>query len=212
MASEDIDAMFESNNAHITHPERWRSLSALAGVGFIYGSVAIFGAVGFMLYDQGKQARSHVPVLYDYIPEYILISIGIFTALLGVILLRSVGVAKFQEPTPVVSVPEWHVLSKQVAEGNEDAISQYIRLTSLTGFTGTFTKLGLTGLPLATIGLTLFFSIMSVYYPTQFVDLAKLTLGAFIGSFVQRQAGQNGTVKLPSGERVAVKSSAVPYA
>jgi hypothetical protein len=60
---------------------------------------------------------------------------------------------------------------------------------------GNFTKLGITGLPLTTVLLTLIFSLISLMpIPTQrgdnFLDLAKLTLGAFIGSFVQRQVEQ----------------------
>src|SRR4051794_27472114 len=49
-----------------------------------------------------------------------------------------------------------------------------------------FTKLGLTGLPLATISLTIIFSLLATANPGTFLDLAKLTLGAFIGSYVQR--------------------------
>lgn len=63
------------------------------------------------------------------------------------------------------------------------------RLSSLGGATGTATKLGLTGLPLATVGLTIFFSVVALFDSRAdggFMDLAKLTLGAFIGSFVQR--------------------------
>ena len=69
-------------------------------------------------------------------------------------------------------------------------------------------ELGLTGLPLATIGLTLFFSILAIRFPA-FMDLAKLTLGAFIGSFVQKQAGAGGSVKLPGGQTVSVSAPPV---
>jgi len=78
------------------------------------------------------------------------------------------------------------------------AVDQYVRLCSLSGFTGTFTKLGLTGLPLTTVALTLIFAGLALL-PTDpesqksFFDLTKLTLGAFIGSFVQRQVEQRRT-------------------
>lgn len=57
---------------------------------------------------------------------------------------------------------------------------------------GMFTKLGVTGLPLTTVFLTLVFAFISLLpvaekVSTSFLDLTKLTLGAFIGSFVQRQ-------------------------
>ena len=73
-----------------------------------------------------------------------------------------------------------------------------MRLSSLSGFTGTFTKLGLTGLPLATVALTLIFAALALLPvglegQKSFFDLTKLTLGAFIGSFVQRQVEQRRT-------------------
>ena len=77
------------------------------------------------------------------------------------------------------------MLEELIKQENSKGIELYIRLSSLGGPTGTATKLGLTGLPLATIGLTLIFAIIALFEPA-FLDLVKLTLGAFIGSFVQR--------------------------
>jgi hypothetical protein len=84
------------------------------------------------------------------------------------------------------------LLAPLVTDGKTESIDQYVRLSSLAKFTGTFTQLGLTGLPLATIALTLFFSLLALVKPDDFLDLAKLTLGAFIGSFVQRQVERRG--------------------
>jgi hypothetical protein len=89
-------------------------------------------------------------------------------------------------PKIVIPNSDRVLLEELIRAGNDKGIDQYVRLSSLSGVTGTYTKLGLTGLPLATIGLTLFFSIVSLFHPDRFLDLAKLTLGAFIGSFVQR--------------------------
>lgn len=78
---------------------------------------------------------------------------------------------------------------------NDDSIKQYILLRSLVGPSGFFTKIGLTGLPLTTVSLTLIFAFMHVAFEIygsearaneNFLDLAKLTLGAFIGSYVQK--------------------------
>jgi hypothetical protein len=81
------------------------------------------------------------------------------------------------------------LLEPLITESNEKAIEQYVRLSSLAGATGTATRLGLTGLPLITVALTLIFSALELYKPGGgFMDLTKLTLGAFIGSFVQRAA------------------------
>ena len=84
------------------------------------------------------------------------------------------------------------LLSPLIVDGKVQSIDQYVRLASLSGFTGTFQKLGFTGLPLATVALTLFFALLALNATTGtdmqrvFLDLTKLTLGAFIGSFVQR--------------------------
>jgi hypothetical protein len=78
-------------------------------------------------------------------------------------------------------------------DGKAEPVDQYVRLRSLSGMSGTFTKLGVTGLPLVTVFLTLLFSLVSllpIARAENFLDLAKLTLGAFIGSFVQRQVEQ----------------------
>ena len=85
------------------------------------------------------------------------------------------------------------MIEAAVIAGKAEPIDQYVRLRSLAGWAGTFTKLGITGLPLVTVVLTLIFSFASIL-PVQnangFLDLAKLTLGAFIGSFVQRNVEQ----------------------
>jgi hypothetical protein len=79
------------------------------------------------------------------------------------------------------------LLEPLIASADSKAIDQYVRLSSLSGATGVATILGLTGLPLITVALTLVFTSLYLYYDKpDLLDLAKLTLGAFIGSFVQR--------------------------
>ncbi|ATY33309.1 hypothetical protein [Sphingomonas psychrotolerans] len=185
-----------------------RSSLALAGIGLIYGAVALFGFVCYLLVQDDTHASERATTLADFTPELILSGIGFVGAILGIQLLRSVGLSRGQQPGRVINSEEWATICDQVKSGQEDAVTQYIRLTSLSGFTGAFTKLGLTGLPLATIGLTLFFSLLAIRFPA-FMDLAKLTLGAFIGSFVQKQAGAGGSVKLPGGQTVSVSAPPV---
>jgi hypothetical protein len=185
-----------------------RASLAIAGIGLIYGAVALFGFVCYLLVQDDTKASERATTLADFTPELILTSIGLVAAILGIQLLRSVGLSRGQQPGRVINSEEWATICDQVKSGQEDAVTQYIRLTSLSGFTGAFTKLGLTGLPLATIGLTLFFSILAIRFPA-FMDLAKLTLGAFIGSFVQKQAGAGGSVKLPGGQTVSVSAPPV---
>jgi hypothetical protein len=92
------------------------------------------------------------------------------------------------------------LLEPLIRSGDTDAINIYIRLSSLSGFTGNLTKVGISGLPLVTIGVTIFFTLIAgflLFVPTRegqelssfvdnLLDLAKLSLGAFIGSFVQK--------------------------
>ena len=185
-----------------------RASLAIAGIGLIYGAVALFGFVCYLLVQDDTKASERATTLADFTPELILTAIGLVAAILGIQLLRSVGLSRGQQPGRVINSEEWAAICDQVKSGQEDAVTQYIRLTSLSGFTGAFTKLGLTGLPLATIGLTLFFSILAIRFPA-FMDLAKLTLGAFIGSFVQKQAGAGGSVKLPGGRTLSVSEPPV---
>jgi len=197
-----VDATVEASRK-VLHG-RGSMFLAAGGVGFIYGAVLVFGVVCYQLLEQPMTERANE--LRWYIPELILVGVGVFGAILGVMLLRTVGLAS-SEPNRVVNKDEWLSIVDKVKAGDEKTVDQYIRLTSLTGFTGTFTKLGLTGLPLATIALTLFFSVIAISYQ-EFMDLAKLTLGAFIGSFVQKQVGTSqGSVTLPSGQTVAVRPS-----
>jgi hypothetical protein len=161
-------------------------------LGLIYIACVIFVFTAFRLYNTTVTGEHG---LRDFYPEMLLFAIAVFTALLGVNLLRS-GLATVV-PGPVINPDEWGVIGPEGKDGKDEAVSQYIRLRSLTGFTGTFTKLGLTGLPVATIGLTIFFALMYAYSTdAAYMDLAKLTLGAFIGSFVQKQVGE---VRLPAG-------------
>lgn len=82
-------------------------------------------------------------------------------------------------------------LIARIVAGDKNSVSQYIRLRNLRGITGFFHKIELQGLPLATIFLTIIFTIMAILSDSEsssaLFDLAKLTLGAFIGSYVQRK-------------------------
>jgi hypothetical protein len=92
----------------------------------------------------------------------------------------------------VIPRQDYELLRELLLNDKERGIDQYVRLSSLTGLTGVFTKIGLTGLPLATISITSFFTLLSFFsmQGSQLFDLARLTLGAFIGSYVQKQVEQ----------------------
>ena len=123
-----------------------------------------------------------------YLPILISIWVGFTFAKRANTLMR----AAFYEQTSVVPQKDYELVQQAIQQGNPAPITEYIRLVSLTGGVGIFQKIGLTGLPLVTLGLVVFFSCGVLFMNDKehfqaFLDFTKLTLGAFIGSFVQRQ-------------------------
>lgn len=184
-----------------------------SGLLFLFVALLLFGLSGFNLY-QISQSGPKISVqeqyyenatdesasnptgdmssrdLYNYygrILSFVMAPLlQIFSAIIctivGIRLLSAAGAVTQH----VIPPQDYELLAPAIRDGNDKPISEYIRLSSLSGITGTFTKVGLTGLPLATIALTMFLSIVGVFNP-KFYDLAQLTLGAFIGSYVQKQ-------------------------
>lgn len=130
--------------------------------------------------DKGSEV---VWFIQHYAYETLSVVFVIFLSTVGLQLLGAAG-----KTTPrVIPDEDRNLLEPLVREANKEAIHQYVILSSLSGFTGTFQKIGFSGLPLATAVLTLLFCGLSFANP-DFIEFAKLTLGAFIGSFVQRSA------------------------
>jgi len=167
-------------------------LALCLGVSFLM--VAGLVLYGVYRYVGGRNAQDLAPY------EMGGIVIALSTSLISLITAARVFFRNLTGSRIVIPDEDRALLENLIREANEKAIDQYVRLSSLSGATGTATKLGLTGLPLATVGLTIFFSAISIFGAQGFLDLAKLTLGAFIGSFVQRAV---------SGERQTSASGAV---
>lgn len=130
--------------------------------------------------DQGSEM---VWFIQHYSSDILSVVFVIFLSTVGLQLLGAAG-----KTTPrVIPDEDRNLLEPLVREAKKEAIHQYVILSSLSGFTGTFQKIGFSGLPLATAVLTLLFCGLSFANP-EFIEFAKLTLGAFIGSFVQRSA------------------------
>lgn len=139
----------------------------------------------------GFRFDSWLNVLSHEIGAVALLLVAIIAATLGKRMLTTVQLAGART-IPADDLP---LVRDAVMAGKAEPIDQYVRLRALTGVAGAFTKLGVTGLPLTTVVLTLLFAAVSLapidpQQATSFMDLAKLTLGAFIGSFVQRQVEQ----------------------
>ena len=150
------------------------------------GFKSYLGGANLKAIDVSKEMLA--VAMYDHylsiflVPIVLLIA-AVLCSLIGYSLLKAAGTA-YKE---VIPHQDYELLSSLLKAKPDKGIDQYVRLSSLTGLTGVFTKIGLTGLPLATISLTLIFSALSIF-SDQFFDLAKLTLGAFIGSYVQKRA------------------------
>ncbi|MGD0103701.1 MAG: hypothetical protein ABSC06_06650 [Rhodopila sp.] len=153
-------------------------------VGAMFVGWAVFEIIG----------RQHDPAKPYSVIDLAIFGGGAAAAIILLLIGFRVAAGGFAAPAVVIPENDRKLLEQLIRDQNEKGIDQYVRLSSLGGAAGTATQLGLTGLPLATIGLTVFFSALAVMKVDGFLDLAKLTLGAFIGSFVQRNV---------SGERAA---------
>ena len=167
----------------------------LGGYGLIMTSVLCFGAIAYIklrasIYGvKVLQFESWIDLVQSETTTISLIIIAIVAASLGKSLVTTVRLAGART-IPYEDLP---LIQQAVIDGKSEPVDQYVRLRSLSGMSGTFTKLGITGLPLTTVLLTLIFSfiaLLPIEQAASFLDLAKLTLGAFIGSFVQRQVEQ----------------------
>jgi hypothetical protein len=159
------------------------------------------GKPALMHFDFGKETTAGVLLLAMYVPHLLLFVTTIVSGFIGYKLVVAAG-ASPENPIPPAN---YALLAPLIKEGKAESIDQYVRLSSLSGFTGTFTKLGLTGLPLTTVALTLLFALFALLpldaeSQKSFFDLTKLTLGAFIGSFVQRQVEQRRTAEAKGDE------------
>jgi hypothetical protein len=171
------------------------------GAILIFVAELIFVAAAFVVIYKAVTGEvsgleSTQAILSVLLPPAVLMVAAAASTLFGFLVLRSVGAVN----RLVIPVHDRDMLRRMIEKGNDKGIDQYIRLISLSGPTGFFQKIGISGLPLATIFLSLVFGILAftVAHLSQdqsleqtFSDLAKLTLGAFLGSYVQRQQSEN---------------------
>ncbi len=182
-------ALHSAETAQAASPaERARRLMALTGYGMLAASslLLIATVIPVLLVHQGMPPAPGPEGTFAWFMQYYgtqAIS-TIAASVLALVGGRFLGVVGKAAPN-IIPSDDRALLEPLVRDANKDAIAQYVILSSLSGFTGTFQKVGFSGLPLATVGLTLLFCALSFLKP-EFMEFAKLTLGAFIGSFVQR--------------------------
>ena len=191
----DTDDTSSLPSAQASLTRQGERILAFCGYALVMASVLSFGAIVYLKLNDVRAEPLRYESWLDFVSgessAISLLVIAVVTALLGQRLLMSA-----QLPYARTIPREDLLLIRQaVIDGKPEPIDQYVRLRSLSGWAGNFTKLGITGLPLTTVFLTLIFATVSLLPIQQaqsdsFLDLAKLTLGAFIGSFVQRQVEQ----------------------
>ena len=135
--------------------------------------------------ETDKDQGSFAFLIQHYTMEIFVLIGAVITGNLGLRLLLGAN----PNSREIIPAKDRALLEPLIKDANKEAITQYVVLSSLSGFTGTFQKIGFSGLPLATVTLTLVFSLLS-FFNSDFMELAKLTLGAFIGSFVQKGQDQ----------------------
>lgn len=177
-----------------------------SAIGITYGIWLVFttGSARRQFIDNRDVSLSGLLALNIDLVAILLFS-GLAT-MIGLSFFKSAG----RSTNYVVRPEDRDLIWPLITEPKPEGIDQYIRLASLSGFSGAFTKVGFTGLPLATVALTIFFVVLALSSGNKdLMELAKLTLGAFIGSFVQRQtdrvsAGRDASGRGASAERLPV--------
>lgn len=175
------------------HERSFRGERIIATSGYLLIAAAVVGflaAGGVQIYQALNKPRyaitSWLQLIQDESATLTLLVMAVVAATLGKQLLTTARLSEART-IPYEDLP---LVRQAVIDGKPEPIDQYVRLRSLSGISGNFTKLGVTGLPLTTVVLTLVFAAVALTpseLAQEFLDLAKLTLGAFIGSFVQRQ-------------------------
>jgi hypothetical protein len=174
--------------------ERERRYTLYAGLVFLTGSVIAF-TTAFFQTVQGREAL-HVAV-------------GAIAFIFGYLMLGG-------RRSGTIPQEDFHLFDRKYLS-RQDEIGQYGALRKLSGVPGFFRNLGIIGLPLATVAITVLFCALALTcylinaanrsqvvpdsFPTAVLELSKLTLGAFIGSFVgkaQRALAPDDITTLPN--------------
>jgi hypothetical protein len=158
--------------------------------------------------------------ILDYGTARLVIGIAILTAATGFVLARAYRNSLSAKSESVLSAEAKALLGPSL-EKSSDPIGDWTRLSGLVGGTGVFRKLEVSGMPLATILMTILFCVLSAVVDPflramdilnstadlskGFMDMAKLTLGAFIGSFVTKGSAREAEAT-KIGAAAAVKA------
>ncbi|MEM9434466.1 MAG: hypothetical protein AAGA12_11135 [Pseudomonadota bacterium] len=170
-------------------------LLLIGGVIYVY----LIGAILLGQIDLSERTlfvhdSTFIAVMMSFGDVSIIAGLGLLTLLIGVALMRG----SIRATSKTIPDEDRPLLEHLIRENKIEGIESYVKLSALVGSTGLFTKLGFTGLPLATVTLTMVLVVLAIWrapdgvaVEPNLLDMAKLTLGAFIGSFVQRKMSQD---------------------
>jgi hypothetical protein len=104
----------------------------------------------YIAVTRGETISEPIETLHAFSGPLILLVSAAVSTVFGFIVLRAAGAAD----TLVIPREDRDVLVRMVEENNEPGIKLYTDLAALPGMTGFFHKMGVSGLPLATITLS----------------------------------------------------------
>src|SRR6266851_2773475 len=188
MSNENLMAMAAAGEP----PAETEKLYQILACVFFGSSILLFIAMAYYwisvplpISTDGTEIPVSVYIAHLF-PAAAMLVAGIICGVIGYMLINIAGATTRR----VLPRQDYVLLSRLILDEKEKGIQLYIILHSLSGITGVFTKIGFSGLPLATMTLTIFLTLMSLK-DERFSQMAQLTLGAFLGSFVERrQSGQ----------------------
>ena len=173
----------------------------------LYCSLAFYGLcmLTLLVIVVMTVVSSFMPISNLVLLAQMLFLVAAIAGIAGFIVTRVVR-NSFSADSDKVLTPAVRELLADPIRSATDPVAEFTRLSGLSGGTGIFRKLELSGMPLATILMTLAFCIFSMVLPAlqkqgwtdggadlakAFIDMAKLTLGAFIGSFVTKTSSRD---------------------
>jgi hypothetical protein len=188
MASEQIQSKAsktENNQSALKPPAKGEISFVTAGAGFCFLATTLvcLGSIIYLLVAPSKigDVTTGQKLLAAYMNPLALFAAAIFCVTVGYVLLRNSRIVAGAVPRQ-----DQDFLTNILREHPNDGFEMYIKLRETSGSTAFLNKAHLTGLPMAMIGLTILFALLGLLVPA-LLDLAKLTLGALIGSYAQRR-------------------------
>src|SRR5262249_24783604 len=159
--NEALDQTTRPSLSQMGYADRFLAMSGYLLIGaavLSFGAVVVMKVLLVIRREVLIPASNWVDLVQQESGTIALLFIGWVAASLGKRLLTSLRLVD----TRTIPYEDLPLVRRAVIDGKSEPIHQYVRLRSLSGMSGNFTKLGVTGLPLTTVFLTLVFSCVSL--------------------------------------------------